>query len=71
MANRHKLSRFPLDGIFSEDEKFELRTRDIVLEFRDEETGKLLDEHPELEKALFEVVYPSFGSRQIATRRAC
>ena len=65
-ANRHEISKSPLDNIFSEDEKIELITRDLVRGYKDEGTGKRLVENLELENVLFDVVYPLFGSRQTA-----
>jgi hypothetical protein len=52
--------------IFSEDEKIEILTRDITRGYEDEGTRKRLVEDPELEKVLFDVVYPVFGFRQRA-----
>ncbi|CZR60705.1 uncharacterized protein PAC_10601 [Phialocephala subalpina] len=64
--NWQKMWKSPLDPIFSEDEKIELLTRDLVRGYNDEGTGKRLVENLELEKVLFDVVYPLFGSRSIA-----
>jgi hypothetical protein len=58
------MPKSPLDNIFSEDEKIELRTRELVLRCNYEQTGKRLVENLELEKALFDVAYLLFGSRQ-------
>jgi hypothetical protein len=55
--------KHPLDAIFTEDEKIELITRDILREFKHRDSGAFLDD-PELERVIFEVVYPSFGFRQ-------
>jgi hypothetical protein len=49
--------------IFSEDEKIEILTRDLARGYEDEVTRKRLVEDPELEKVLFDVVYPLFGFR--------
>lgn len=54
----------PLDYIFTEDEKIELITREIVQGYKPEDLGEKLVESAELERALFDVVYPLFGSRQ-------
>jgi hypothetical protein len=51
-------------NIFSEDEKIEILTRDLTRGYEDEGTGERLVEDPELEKILFDVVYPLFGFRQ-------
>lgn len=50
----------PLDFIFSVDEKIELATRALVRP----EFDKVVENAVELEKVLFEMVYPAFGSRQ-------
>ena len=52
--------------IFSEDEAIEMITRDLVRGNESERTRKRLVEDPELEKVLFDVVYPLFGFRQRA-----
>ncbi len=64
--NRQKMWKSPLDHIFSEDEKIELSVRKLVRGYKDERTGKPIVEDIELEKVLFDVVYPLFGSRQTA-----
>src|SRR5271168_3576335 len=53
-------------NIFSEDEKIEILTRDLARGYEDEGTRKRLVEDPELEKVLFDVVYPLFGFRHRA-----
>ena len=53
-------------NIFSEDEKIEILTRDLARGYEAEGTRKRLVEDPELEKVLFDVVYPLFGFRQRA-----
>lgn len=63
--NLQKLQKSNLDYIFSEDEKIELLTRDLVREYEDE-TGKRLVEKVELEKVLFDVVCPLVGFRYTA-----
>jgi hypothetical protein len=57
-------SRSLLDSICTEDEKIELITREIVQGYRAEGIGERLVESAELERVLFDVVYPLFGSRQ-------
>jgi len=52
--------------IFSEDEKIEILTRDLARGYEYEVTRKRLVEDPELEKVLFDVVYPLFGFRHRA-----
>ena len=52
--------------IFSEDEKIEILTRDLARGYEAEGTRKRLVENPELEKVLFDVVYPLFGFRHRA-----
>lgn len=58
------MPKYPFDYIFEGDEKIELLTRELVRGYQDEEIGKMLVENAELESALFDVVYPLFGSRQ-------
>ena len=53
-------------NIFSEDEKIEILTRDLARGYEAEGTRKRLVENPELEKVLFDVVYPLFGFRHRA-----
>jgi hypothetical protein len=53
-------------NIFSEDEKIEILTRDLARGYEAEGTRKRLVEDPELEKVLFDVVYPLFGFRHRA-----
>ena len=62
--------KHPLGAIFTEEEKIEMMTRELLKGFTDEETGNRLIDDPELEKVIFEVVYPSFGSRQKERYRA-
>lgn len=56
--------RQPLDGIFSDAEQTELCIRELVRSYRDKKTGKVLVEDIELERVLFDVMYPLFGARQ-------
>ncbi|KAH6681370.1 hypothetical protein B0J14DRAFT_623366 [Halenospora varia] len=63
-ANSEHLPKFPLDHIFSDDEKIELLTRDVLRDYNTEEGIKGLIEDSELEKVLFDIVYPLFASRQ-------
>ncbi len=62
--NLQAVPRPPLDHIFTEDEKVELITREIVQGYKAEGIREKLLESVELERALFDVVYPLFGSRQ-------
>ncbi|RDL31810.1 Uncharacterized protein BP5553_09212 [Venustampulla echinocandica] len=62
--NLQAVPRSPLDNIFTEGEKIELITREIVQGYKAEELGEKLVESAGLERALFDVVYPLFGSRQ-------
>lgn len=60
----HAVPRSPLDHIFTEDEKIELITREIVQRYKTESIGEKLFESAELERVMFDVVYPLFGSRK-------
>jgi hypothetical protein len=62
--NLQAVPRSPLDHIFTEDEKNELITREIVQGYKAEGIREKLVESAGLERALFDVVYPLFGSRQ-------
>jgi hypothetical protein len=68
--NLHAESESPLDHIFTEEEKIELSTREFV-QSDEANIGEKLVESAELERVLFDVVYPLFGSRQkgVANRR--
>ncbi|KAF4637188.1 hypothetical protein G7Y89_g890 [Cudoniella acicularis] len=66
-ANPQDLPKSPINPIFTMDERIELATRALVKGYNGAVMGdEKLIEKPELEKVLFEVVYPSFGSRQKA-----
>lgn len=62
--------KHPLDAIFTKEDKIEMMTRGLLKGFKDEETGNRLIDDPELEEVIFDVVYPSFGSRQKERYRA-
>lgn len=62
--NLQAVPRPPLDHIFTKDEKIELITREFVQGYKAEGIGEKLVESTELERTLFDVVYPLFGSRQ-------
>ncbi|KAH8649432.1 hypothetical protein BGZ60DRAFT_422302 [Tricladium varicosporioides] len=63
-ASREHMREFPLDHIFSDDEKIELLTRDLLRDYNAKDSGKGLIEDNELERVLFDIIYPLFGSRQ-------
>jgi hypothetical protein len=64
--NLQAIPRPPLDPIFTEDEKIEILTREIVQGYKAAGLGPKLIESADLERVLFDVVYPLFGSRQKA-----
>lgn len=58
--------KHPLGYIFSDDEQTELSIRSVVRQcYRDTMTGKGSMEDVELERVLFDVIYPLFGRRQV------
>lgn len=65
--NLHTIPRSPLDPIFTADETIELITREMVQGYKAAGVGPKLLESDDLEKVLFDVVYPLFGSRQKPT----
>jgi hypothetical protein len=54
----------PFDEIFTKEQKIELITRSLVRETLRNTPDEDLQQNPELEKVIFEVVYPPFGFRQ-------
>ena len=61
----HDTSKSPFDKIFTEEERIELTTRLLVRAMNGEGAGKSMIPNLELEKVIFEVVYPLFGFRQV------
>jgi hypothetical protein len=60
----HNESNSPFDTIFTEKERIELAARSLTSLFISDTLKTFMKDNPELERVLFEVVYPQFGFRQ-------
>lgn len=61
--NIQALPMSPHDQVFTKEEKIELLTRNIVHDYNTEGKERIIG-NVELERVIFDILYPLFGSRQ-------